>query len=181
MSFLSDEVIMDNIQSTRKNPSREACQKIIKRILVTEILEKGTNEHFRQASDFMGYFQSLYPASDALTKQVQRAIKAMDMPRDERGYFIINKTSEQMEQDREIGHLLQKGETSLLTLEESEPLLLTVPAEMRDYLIHTLSESISLKDHFDTILKTNNGIIIYTREKARILSYLQSLLSTNYP
>ena len=75
---------METENTTRKNPSRETCQKIIKRILVTEVLEKGCNEHFRQASDFMGYFQSLYPASDALTKQVQRAIKAMDMPRDER-------------------------------------------------------------------------------------------------
>lgn len=93
---------METENTTRKNPSRETCQKIIKRILVTEVLEKGCNEHFRQASDFMGYFQSLYPASDALTKQVQRAIKAMDMPRDERGYFIVNKTSEQFEQDKEI-------------------------------------------------------------------------------
>ena len=50
---------METENSTRKNPSRETCQKIIKRILVTEVLEKGCNEHFRQASDFMGYFQSL--------------------------------------------------------------------------------------------------------------------------
>lgn len=55
---------METENTTRKNPSRETCQKIIKRILVTEVLEKGCNEHFRQASDFMGYFQSLYPASD---------------------------------------------------------------------------------------------------------------------
>lgn len=60
---------METENSTRKNPSRETCQKIIKRILVTEVLEKGCNEHFRQASDFMGYFQSLYPASDALTNR----------------------------------------------------------------------------------------------------------------
>lgn len=179
MSFLSNEVIMDTISAAKKNPSRETCQKIIKRILVTEILEKGTNEHFRHASDFMAYFQSLYPASDALTKQVQRAIKAMDMPRDERGYFIVNKTSEQLQQDQEIGRLLQKGEASLLPLEDSEPVLLTLPPEMCDYLIHALTNSISLQNHYDTIFKTHNGIIIYTKEKARILSYLQPLLSTN--
>ena len=44
---------METENTTRKNPSRETCQKIIKRILVTEVLEKGCNEHFRQASDFM--------------------------------------------------------------------------------------------------------------------------------
>ena len=144
---------METENTTRKNPSRETCQKIIKRILVTEVLEKGCNEHFRQASDFMGYFQSLYPASDALTKQVQRAIKAMDMPRDERGYFIVNKTSEQFEQDKEISRLLQSGEASLKSLEESEPVLIEVPTELADYLMYTLSSSISLKGHYDTMVK----------------------------
>lgn len=170
---------MQTENTTRKNPSRETCQKIIKRILVTEVLEKGCNEHFRQASDFMGYFQSLYPASDALTKQVQRAIKAMDMPRDERGYFIVNKTSEQFEQDKEISRLLQSGEASLKSLAESEPVLIEVPTELADYLMYTLSSSISLKGHYDTMVKAYNGIIIYTRERSRILSYLQTLLSTN--
>lgn len=169
---------MNTEKTTKRNPSRETCQKIIKRILVTEVLEKGTNEHFRQASDFMGYFQSLYPASDALTKQVQRAIKAMDMPKDEHGYFIVNKTSEQMEQDQEIKSLLQKGEASLLSLEESEPILIRIAPELADYLIFRFTSSVSLKDRFDTILKTNNGILIYTRQKARILSYIQTLLST---
>ena len=74
--------------SHRKNPSRETCEKTITRILMTEVLEHGQNLHFRSASDFMNYFESLYPASDALTKQVQRAIKALDMPKDEKGYFI---------------------------------------------------------------------------------------------
>ena len=39
---------METENTTRKNPSRETCQKIIKRILVTEVLEKGCNEHFRR-------------------------------------------------------------------------------------------------------------------------------------
>ncbi|MBQ9579921.1 MAG: hypothetical protein IJR23_01940, partial [Lachnospiraceae bacterium] len=70
MSDVSPEVL-------RKNPSRQDCESIIKRILVTEVLTKGKNEQFKNASDFMSYFESLFPASDALTKQVQRAIKAM--------------------------------------------------------------------------------------------------------
>ena len=82
--------------SLRKNPSRETCEGIIRRILMTEVLEKGKNEHFRTAADFMKYFESLYPASDALTKQVQRAIRSLNMPKDELGYFIPNKTAEQV-------------------------------------------------------------------------------------
>ena len=101
------------------------------------------------------------------------------MPRDERGYFIVNKTSEQFEQDKEISRLLQSSEASLKSLEESEPVLLEVPTELADYLMYTLSSSISLKGHYDTMVKAYNGIIIYTRERSRILSYLQTLLSTN--
>lgn len=99
--------------------------------------------------------------------------------RDERGYFIVNKTSEQFEQDKEISRLLQSGEASLKSLAESEPVLIEVPTELADYLMYTLSSSISLKGHYDTMVKAYNGIIIYTRERSRILSYLQTLLSTN--
>lgn len=169
---------MDNTTTMKKNPSRETCQKTIKRILVTEVLEKGKNEQFRQASDFMPFFQSLYAPSDALTKQVQRAVKAMDMPRDENGYFIVNKTSDQMEQDNEIRSLLQKGNATLLSFESSDPILLKVDSPVVDYLIHTLESSISLKDKYDTIIKTSNGILILTREKARVLAYIQNILST---
>ena len=72
---------MDNTRNDRKNPSRETCEGIIKRILVTEVLTKGKNQQFKNASDFMSYFQSLYPASEALNKQVQRAIKNMNLPK----------------------------------------------------------------------------------------------------
>lgn len=36
----------------RKNPSRKECEDIIRRILMTEMLEKGKNEHFKTATDF---------------------------------------------------------------------------------------------------------------------------------
>ena len=75
---------------------------------MTEMLEKGKNEHFKTATDFMKYFESLYPASDSLTKQVQRAIKSLDMPKDPNGYFIINKTAEQLDRDQELSFMLQK-------------------------------------------------------------------------
>ncbi|MBQ9579897.1 MAG: hypothetical protein IJR23_01820, partial [Lachnospiraceae bacterium] len=86
----------------RHNPSRSEFESIIKRILVTEVLTKGRNEQFRNASDFMSYFESLYPAGTALTKQVQRAIKSMMLPKDEHGYLIINKTEEQLEEEKDL-------------------------------------------------------------------------------
>ena len=85
---------MENEPGMRKNPSRETCEGIIKRILMAEVLQQGTNCHFKSAADFMNYFESLYPTSDALTKQVQRAVKALNMPKDDKGYFIVNKRNE---------------------------------------------------------------------------------------
>ena len=165
-----------NDSTLHKNPSREQCQKIIKRILVTEVLEKGCNEHFKQASDFMNYFQSLYPASDALTKQVQRAIKAMDMPKDEKGYYVVNKTSEQLEQERELKYLFEKGNASIESLDDCEPVFLKAEASVRSHLIYTLSHSVSLEQRFETIVETNNGIILYTRERDKLLSQLKNLI-----
>lgn len=164
----------------RKNPSREQCEKMIKRILITEVLEKGRNEHFKTASDFMSYFQSLYPASDALTKQVQRAIKSMDMPKDENGYFIINKTSQQLDQERELKYLFQKGSVSLTDMSECETVLLKTEPSLRNYLLHTLSTSITLENKFETMLETCNGILIYTKEKEKLLYALNTLLSDKY-
>ena len=165
---------MEN-SSLRKNPSREQCEKIIKRILITEVLEKGRNEHFKNASDFMSYFQSLYPASDALTKQVQRAIKAMDIPKDENGYFIINKTSRQLEQEKELKYLFQKGNAAIDDLSECETVLLKVDSFLRSHVLYALSTSVSFEKRIVTMTETSNGILIYTKEKEKLLYTLNSL------
>lgn len=60
---------MNQKNQLRKNPSRETCESIIRRILMTELTQNGKNRHFRKATDFMSYFESLYPASDALTNR----------------------------------------------------------------------------------------------------------------
>ena len=112
--------------SSRSNPSRAKCEEIIRRILMTEVLEKGTNEHFKTAADFLKYFQSLYPASDSLTKQVQRAVKALNMPKDERGYYIINKTAAQLDQDKELSFILKKTSSRVVDLSDYETLFLKV-------------------------------------------------------
>ncbi len=160
----------------RKNPSRETCEGIIKRILMTEVLENGKNRHFRSASDFMNYFQSLYPASDALTKQVQRAIKALDMPKDEYGYFIPNKTTEQLNHETELKQLFQKANISVIPMEGLEPLFLSADKELRSYLIHVLEHSPLFEGKFVTALETNNGIIVYTSNPNQLKILIESLI-----
>lgn len=166
---------MERSTTLRKNPSREACEKVIKRILMTEVLEHGNNQHFRFASDFMNYFESLYPASDALTKQVQRAVKAMDMPKDENGYFIVNKTNAQLEQENEITNLLKTANVSVHPMEQVDTVFLSVVPHMRSYLVHLIETTESFKGKYITIVETSNGILFYTENKSQLLILLNSL------
>ena len=166
---------MERSTTLRKNPSREACEKVIKRILMTEVLEHGSNQHFRFASDFMNYFESLYPASDALTKQVQRAVKAMDMPKDANGYFIVNKTNAQLEQENEITNLLKTANVSVHPMEQVDTVFLSVVPHMRSYLVHLIETTESFKGKYITIVETSNGILFYTENKSQLLILLNSL------
>lgn len=162
--------------SVRKNPSRETCEGIIKRILITEVLENGKNSHFRSASDFMNYFQSLYPASDALTKQVQRAIKSLNMPKDEYGYFIPNKTIEQLNHETELKQLFRKANVSVSSIEGCEPLFLKADKELRSYLVHVLETSPLFEGKFLTAIETNNGIIVYTTGVNQLKNLIESFI-----
>ncbi len=166
---------MEQTSKIHRNPSRETCEGIIKRILMTEVLEQGTNLHFKTASDFMNYFESLYPASDALTKQVQRAIKALNMPKDESGFFIVNKTSSQLEQEKEISSLFQKGHVSIDSMDDCETIFLSLDPHLRSYVIHTLENAETLQGKYVTFVETSNGVLIYTRNKAQLMILLNSL------
>lgn len=168
---------MEQSKSTlRKNPSRETCEGIIKRILMTEILEKGKNEHFRTAADFMNYFESLYPASDALTKQVQRAVKSLNMPKDDFGYFIPNKTTEQLEQEKELQYLFRKADASVFSMEEYRPLFLKTNPAVTSYLLHMIEASPVFEGKFLTAQEVSNGILFYTKNPTQLEILLNSLI-----
>lgn len=162
--------------SLRKNPSRETCENVIRRILMTEILEKGKNEHFRSAADFMSYFESLYPASSALTKQVQRAIKSLNMPKDDLGFFIPNKTTEQFAHEKEIISLFQKADASVVSLEEYETLFLKADQALCSYLVHVIENSSLFEGKYLTIQQTSNGLIFYTKNRSQLEILLNSLI-----
>lgn len=167
---------MEATSTLHRNPSRETCEKTIRRILEAEISQKGTNSHFKNASDFMSYFESLYPASDALTKQVQRAVKALNMPKDEHGYYIPNKTAEQFQQEKELMSLFEKGHVSLVSLDNATPIFLLAEEPMKDYLINQITQAKCLNNLIVTITKTYNGILIYTNDEQKMIDALNSLI-----
>ena len=178
MSFFirKEHTMAEDTTTLHKNPSREACEKIIKRILVTEVLEKGQNTQFRNAASFMNYFESLYPASPGLTKQVQRAVKAMDLPKDENGFYMINKTGSQVAEDKEMRSLCEKYHVEVTDLTECEQIFLRVGADCRTYLMQLLLYSKTFSDKIVTITETGNGLILYTKQKQRLLTNIQNTL-----
>lgn len=160
-----------------KNPSRETCENIIRRILMTEVLHQGKNNHFKHASDFMSYFESLYPASDSLAKQVQRAVKAMNLPKDEEGYYIINKTPEQIRQDTALKEIFALAGAKPALLDHYVPVFLAAKPSLCPYLKELLLESATFQDKILTISETSNGLLIYTDQPKQLEKMLQSLLN----
>lgn len=165
---------MEHSSSLRKNPSRETCEKIIRKILTTEVLQQGCNMHFKQATDFMNYFESLYPASDSLTKQVQRAVKMMQLPKDENGCYIINKTKQQVEQDDLLKKVFQDASCEVITMVDITPVFLSVKPSMRSYILDLISNSVTLMDKYLTIAETSNGLIIYTNNPVTLCKSLEN-------
>ncbi|MCR4611283.1 MAG: hypothetical protein K5644_05235 [Lachnospiraceae bacterium] len=160
----------------RKNPSRKECEDSIKRILMTEVLENGKNSHFKSAKDFMSYFESLYPPGDSLNKQVQRAIKSLDMPKDENGFFIINKTGAQMDEDREIGKMLRTTQATPMSLSECDTLFLKTDRKYKDYLVTLIEESETFRGKYVTIVNSTEGLIFYTENKTNLETLINSLI-----
>ena len=160
------------------NPSRAECIDSIRRILMTEVLEYGRNEHFKNATDFMRYFESLYPASPSLLKQVQRAVREMDMPKDQRGYFIINKTHEQLRQDEDLSLMMQRTKAHVVDTDNCELLFLATEPKYKSYLLQLIHESETLREKYLTVIDTTDGILFLTRNR-QVLKGLLDRLATN--
>ena len=160
-----------------KNPSRETCENIIRRILMTEVLHQGKNNHFKHATDFMNYFESLYPASDSLAKQVQRAVKAMNLPKDEKGYYIINKTQEQIRQDTALREMFALADAKPMLLDHFTPIFLAAKPALCPYLKELLLHSATFQDKILTILETSNGLMIYTDQPKQLEKLCSSLIN----
>jgi hypothetical protein len=165
-------------QTTKhKNPSRKVCEEQIKRILMTEVLEKGINHQFKTAADFMKYFESLYPAGPGLTKQVQRAVKSLDMPKDSDGYFIINKTKEQIHQEDALSQALKQTSAEIQEMDQPlEVLFLRTDASYRSYLLELIQNSETFRGKYVTAMNTTDGILFYTTTKHQLKMLLQSLI-----
>lgn len=162
-----------NFNSFHKNPSRKSCEQIIKNILNREYEEYGENHHFKQASDFMLYFESLHPASPSLTKQVQRAVNSLNLPRDENGYFIIHKSAEEYQAEQELSTLLKQS--SISDLSSCKPILIQTESWKSKHIIYLLKKMSEFEKLHETIAETDNGILIYTKYPQDLSALLSGL------
>ena len=162
----------------RVNPSRAKCEMIITRILSTEMKENGKNRHFKNAMDFMSYFESLYPSGSALTKQVQRAIKAMDLAKDSDGYFLLDKTKTQLADEKELSAIMKKTSARISTQIDFDLLFLEADATYKPYLAQLISESDTLRPLFTTIIDTMDGLLFLTTNRAQLEEALSGLIDS---
>lgn len=167
----------------RRGPSRKECEDAIRRILITETFESGGNRHFRTSTDFMPYFEALYPAGPSLKKQVQRALKALDMPKDRDGFLLVNKTKEQMDEDRLLSSLLQDA-GALVETDEADtvlsPIFLRLAAGNPGTIAcaaEKLTASTTLAGKFTACIPCTNGILFLTKQPGLLRSLLTSLVN----
>lgn len=168
---------MEEQSANRNNPSRSTCESTIRRILMTEFLQNGKNIHFKNAMDFMSYFESLYPAGPSLTKQIQRAIKSMNLAKDENGFFLIDKTKEQVEEDKELKSLFKKTNASLCDLNSYETVFLKTDPTYRSSLLLFIEQSSSFENKYLTLIECSNGILFLTNQKDALLPLLDQFIS----
>lgn len=156
-----------------KNPSRRSCEQMIHKILSRELETYGANRHFKHASDFLVYFESLYPSSAGLTRQIQRAVSSMNLARDKDGYYMIDKTVEEYHAEQELGRMLRFA--SLTSLKECTPVLLKTSSWQQTAVIHLLKSIPGIYNHIETMASAEDGIIIYTKNAEQLAACLSGL------
>lgn len=159
----------------KRTPSRSECETLIRKILLTEVESRTVNCTFKRPADFMKFFESLYPPSPALTKQVQRAIKSMDMARDDKGFYILNKSKEQSIQDNELRKLLSDADYQVSDFNMAESVFLRLDSQYIDFLQNKLARSITLSSYIITMIPTHNGIIMITNDANCLKELLKNI------
>jgi len=64
----------------------------------------------------------------------------------------------------------------ITSLDECETLFLSLDPAYREYITYRFTQSDTLRDKYVTIQQTNNGLLIYTRDKKKLEQVLQRLM-----
>ena len=72
--------------------------------------------------------------------------------------------------------MLYLNNAHIESLDDCEQLFLALDPDYRDYIIYRISHSDTLHEKYVTIQKTNNGLIIYTKDKKKLEQVLQRLM-----
>ena len=111
---------MNTSSLNRISPTRKECEDLIKHILQQEIHQRSAKCHFRHSVDFLPFFESLYPSSVGLAKQVQRAVRSLNLPKDSNGFYIINRSCEELTLESHLIRFFQYEKLALSKCSHSD-------------------------------------------------------------
>ena len=89
----------------------------------------------------------------------------------------MDKTAAQVEQEQCLGKLFADANVSLHPMEQVETVFLSVPSHMQELLLHTFEQSDLFAGQILTIVRTCNGLLIYTEDKKQLLLLLNRLIN----
>ena len=157
------------------NPSRMDCEILIRKILTSEVKQKGQNCQFKHSVDFLPFFESLYPSSKSLGKQVQRAIKEMNLPKDYQGYYIINRSLEELSLETHLFHFFQYESLKIRVVNNDELLLFSQDTTIYSYSMTKLKQLFSYLDINTSWVISEKGIQLITKDIELVQAKLNKL------
>lgn len=169
---------MNTTTHNRFNPSRKECEQIIKRILQQELEQRGSNSHFRHSVDFLPFFESLYPSSIGLSKQVQRAVRSMNLPKDSKGFFIMNRSQEELMLEQHLIYFFQYEKVILSYYDHSDLgkcLQMQANPAIYEYCLLRIKEYLSYSIEDLKIWIENSILYIFTTSMENLESALQKI------
>ena len=63
------------------------------------------------------------------------------MPKDELGYFIPNKTAEQLAQEQELTYIFKKAKAAVCRMDDYQPLFLKADDAVSSYMLSRITDS----------------------------------------
>ena len=98
----------------------------------------------------------------------------MALPKDDFGFFVINKSEIQLDEDKEIERILKRGHADIYK-SQIESVFLKLEPNVIDYLYDLISSSRSFKDKYITLIKSSDGLFFLTRSSSQLQILLSSL------
>ena len=94
----------------------------------------------------------------------------------ELGYFIPNKTAEQLAQEQELTYIFKKANADVCRMDDYQPLFLKADDAVSSYLLSRITDSPLFQGKYLTAHTVPGGILFYTKNPNQLEILLKSLI-----